>query len=162
MLLYSGNNQRSKLDVKSSSIPVKHLELFYCLIGRLLFTSEITRPDVLDCVTYVLTMMELSTNYCKNRNLNTDLLLMKKIQIIVLIPTEDWYTHFETLFLKHKKYILVILQQIIQSQRFENVSTVFKGVLKNMIKWLNIRLHTALTKHITDQQEHTTNNTRKA
>ena len=32
----------------------------------------------------------------------------------------------------------------------------------DMIKWLNNSLHTTLTKYITDHQEHTTNNTRKA
>ena len=36
-----------------------------------------------------------------------------------------------------------------------------KEVLKNIIEWLNINLHTDLTKYITDQQEHTTNDTRK-
>ena len=82
--------------------------------------------------------------------------------MFVLSSTEDQYTHFETLFYEHKNYILIILQQIIQSQRFKNVSTVLKGVLKNMIEWLNISLHTDLTKYITDQQEHTTNDTRKA
>ena len=66
---YYENNQRSKLDVESSSIPVNHIELFYRLTVRLLFTSKITRLDVLDFVTYVLTMIELPTNYCKNRNL---------------------------------------------------------------------------------------------
>ena len=86
---YSGNNQRSKLDGESSSIPVNHIELFYRLIGKLLLTSKITRLDVLDCVTYVLTMMELPTNYCKNRNLNTNLLFTKKTQMFVLSPTED-------------------------------------------------------------------------
>ena len=82
--------------------------------------------------------------------------------MFVLSSTEDQYTHFETLFYEHKDYILIILQQIIQSQRFKNVSTILKGVLKNIIKWLNISLHTDLTKYITDQQEHTANDTRKA
>ena len=87
--LYYGNNQRSKLEVELSSMHVKHIELFYRFIGRLLSKSGITVPDVLNCVTYVLTMMELPTNYCKNRNLNTDPFFTKKIQIIVLSPTED-------------------------------------------------------------------------
>ena len=54
--LYSGNNQRSKLDVELLSIPTNHIELFCYLNKRLLFTGKITRPDVLDCVTYVLIM----------------------------------------------------------------------------------------------------------
>ena len=77
--LYSGNNQRSKLDIESSSIPVKDIELFCRFIRRLLFTSKIARPDVQACVTYALTIMKLPMNYCKNRNLNTDLLFTKKI-----------------------------------------------------------------------------------
>ena len=113
--LYSRNNQRTTLDVESSSIPVKDVELFYRLIERLLITSKITRPDVLDCVTYVLTIMELLKNHCKNRNLNTDLLFLKKIQIIVLLSAEDQCTHFEMLLSKYKSYIIIILQQIIQS-----------------------------------------------
>ena len=31
-----------------------------------------------------------------------------------------------------------------------------------MIKWININLHTDLIKYITDPQEHTTDNTRRA
>ena len=31
-----------------------------------------------------------------------------------------------------------------------------------MIEWININLHTDLIKYITDSQEHTTNNARKA
>ena len=79
----------SKLDVESSSIPADYLESFYCLIERLVFTSNIIRSDVLDCVPYILIMMELPTNYYKNRNLNIDLLFTKKTQMVVLSPTED-------------------------------------------------------------------------
>ena len=98
----------------------------------------------------MLTMMELPTNYHKNRNLNTDLLFTMKTQMFVLSPTEDLCSHFETLLYTHKNYILVILQQIIQSRRFENVSTVLKGVVKDMIKWININPHTDLIKYFTD------------
>ena len=42
------------------------------------------------------------------------------------------------------------------------VSTIFEGVLKNMIKWLDISLPTDLTNYNTDHQEHTTNDTRMA
>ena len=77
--LFYENNQRSKLEVESSSLPMNNIGLLYRLIGKLWFISGITRPDVQTCVTYILTMMELPTNYRKNRNLNTDLLLTKKI-----------------------------------------------------------------------------------
>ena len=82
--------------------------------------------------------------------------------MFVLLSTEDRYTHFETLSYEHKNTILIILQQIIQSRRFMKISTILKGVLKNMIKLLNISLHTDLTNYTIDHQEHTTNNTRKA
>ena len=160
--LYFRNHQRSKLDVESSSIPANYIELLYLFIRKLLFTSKITRPDVPDYVTYVLIMMKLPTNYCKNRNLNTDLLFTKKTLMFVLSHTEDRCTHFEILFSKKNNYILIILQQIIQSQRFENISTVLKGALKNMIEWINSNIYTDLIKYITDQQGHTTNNTRRA
>ena len=42
------------------------------------------------------------------------------------------------------------------------VSAILKGILKNMIKWLDISLPTDLTKYDTDHQERTTNNTRRA
>ena len=50
-----------------------------------------------------------------------------------------------------------IFQKIIQSRRFKKVSTILKGVLKNMTKWLDSSLHTNSTKYITDHQEHTNN-----
>ena len=81
--------------------------------------------------------------------------------MFVLSSLEDRYTHFETLYNEHKNNVLIILQQIIQSRRFMKVSTILKGVLKNMIKWLDISQPTDLTNHNTDHQEHTTDNTRR-
>ena len=77
--LYGGSHQRSKHSDKLLSIRIKDIELFYRFIGRLLFTSKITRPSVQDCVTSLFTMMKLPINYHKNRNLNTEQLLTKKI-----------------------------------------------------------------------------------
>ena len=105
--------------------------------------------------------MELPTNYHEDGHLNVDVLFLKIIQLFVLSSTEDRCIYLELLFSKHTKYLSNILQQIIQSQRFKKVSTVLKGVLKNMIKWLDSSLHTNLTKHITDHQEHTNNDTGK-
>ena len=45
--------------------------------------------------------------------------------------------------------------------RFKKVFTILKGVLKNVIKWLDSSLHINLTKYITDHQEYTNNNTGK-
>ena len=82
--------------------------------------------------------------------------------MFVLSHTKDQCSCCETLFSKHKSYILIILQQIIQSQRFKNVSTVLKGILKDIIIWMNSNLHKDLIKHVTDPQEHSFNDTRSA
>ena len=62
----------------------KDIMLLYRLIGRLLFTSKITISDIQACVAYILTMMELPTNYHKDRHLNVDILFVKKMRIFVL------------------------------------------------------------------------------
>ena len=87
---------------------------------------------------------------------------MKKIQMFILSSPEGSCTHFKTLYYEHKNDILIILQQIIQSRRFMKVSAILKGILKNMIKWLDNSLPTDLTSYNTDHQEHTNNYTRRA
>ena len=134
--------------------------LFYYLIKRLLFASKITRPSVQDCVTSLLTTMELPMIHYKNGDSNIDILSMMQIGMFRLSSPEDRYTHIETLYYEHNN-ILIILQQIIQSQRFMKVSAILKGVLKNMIKWPDISLPTDLTNHNTDHKIHTTNDTRR-
>ena len=138
-----------------------YIELLYCLIGRLLFTNKITVSDVQACVTYILTRMKLSTNYHNGRHLNINILFVK-IRIFVLSSVEDRCTHFETLFSKHKNYILIILQQIIQPQRLKNVFTVLEGALKDMRKWIHSNLHTDQNKYVTNSQIDTINNVRRA
>ena len=93
---HSGNNQRFKLDAESPNMSEKDIELLYCLIWRLLFTGKITVLDVQACVIYILTRVELSTNYHNGRHLNIDILFVKKIQIFVLSSVEDRCTHFKT------------------------------------------------------------------
>ena len=78
--------------------------------------------------------MELSTIYHKDKYLNVDVLFVKKIRLYVLSSTEDQCTHLESLFSKHTKYLLNIIQQTIQSQKFKKVSKTLNRVLKNMIK----------------------------
>ena len=129
----------------------KDIGLLYCLIERLLFTSKISRPDVHACVSYIITRMELPTNYHEDGHLNVDVLFMKKIRLFVLSSVENRCMHLESLFSKHTKYLLNILQQIIQSQRFKKVSIALKRVLRNMTKWFDSNLHINLTKHITDR-----------
>ena len=64
------------------------------------------------------------------------------MQISVLSSVEDQCTHFKTSFSKHKNYILNILQQIIQSQRFKNVFPILEGAFKNANEWIRGNLHT--------------------
>ena len=130
---YSGSNQRFNVDVESSSLPEKNAELFCCLVTRLVFTSKIFRPDIQACVAYILTRMELPMKYHKDRHLDIDILFMNKTQTVLMLPLDDRCMYFKMLFSKHNKYILNILQQIIQSQRLKNVFTVVEGTLKNMI-----------------------------
>ena len=133
-LPHSGFSHRLKLNAESLSMSEKNIGLLYCLIKRLLFTSKITRTDIHAYVSYIITRIELPTNYHKDRHLNVDVLFVNKIQLFVLSSIEDQYMHLELLFSKHTKYLMNILQQIIQSQRFKKVSTDLKEVLKNMIK----------------------------
>ena len=77
-LPHSGFSQRFVLNANSPSMSVKDIGLLYCLIERLLFSSEITRPDILACVSYIITRMELPTNYHKDGHLNVDILFVKK------------------------------------------------------------------------------------
>ena len=78
-LLHIGNSQRFKLDAEPSSVAAKDIEFLYPLIGRLLFTNKITISDVQACLIYILTRMELSTNYHNGRHLNIVIVIVKKI-----------------------------------------------------------------------------------
>ena len=117
-LPHSGFSQRFVLNANSPSMSDKDIGLLHRLIERLLFSSKITRPDVLACVSYIITRMELPTNYHKVGHLNVDVLFMKKIQLFVLSSVEDRHMKFESLFSKHSIYLLNIIQQIIHSRRF--------------------------------------------
>ena len=70
--------------------------------------------------------------------------------------------HFETLFSKHNKYILNILQHIIWSQRLQNVFNGLEVPFKNMSKWIRGDLYTDQIKYITQPQVHTIINGRRA
>ena len=80
-------SHRFKLNTDSSSMSDKDMRLLYSLIERLLFISEITRPDVNICVSYIIIRMELPTIYHKDGHLNVDVLFVKKIQLFVLAST---------------------------------------------------------------------------
>ena len=70
--------------------------------------------------------------------------------------------HFELLLSKYTKYLLNILQQIIQSQRFKNVFIILRGISKNTKELIRGNLHTDQINYTTDSQVHTTTNARIA
>ena len=102
---YSENNHRFKVDVESPNLPEKDVELLYCLVSRLLYTSKITRPDIYACVVYIFVRMELPTEYHKDKHLDIDTLFVNKTQMFLILPLNDRYMHFKTLLSKHNKYI---------------------------------------------------------
>ena len=65
-LPHFGFSHRFELNTDSPSMSDKDIRLLYSLIERLLCISEITRPDVHACVSYIITRMELPTIYHKN------------------------------------------------------------------------------------------------
>ena len=83
-LPHSGFSQRFILNANSPSISEKDIGLLYCLIERLLFFKKITRPDVLACVSYIITRMELPTNYHEDGHQNVDVLFVKNIRLFIL------------------------------------------------------------------------------
>ena len=78
-LPHSGFSQRFKLNTNSPNMSGKDIGLLYPLIERLILTSKITRPDVLTCVSYIITRMKLPTDYHENSHLNVEILVVRKI-----------------------------------------------------------------------------------
>ena len=76
---HSGFDQRFKLDADSPSMSEKDIGLLYRLIERLLLSCKVTRPDISACVSYIIARMESSTKYQEDKQLNVDVLFMKKI-----------------------------------------------------------------------------------
>ena len=79
--------------------------------------------------------------------------------MLVLSSAEDRCTQ---LFSKHKNYIVIMLQQIIQSRRLKDGFTVLEGAINDMSKWICSNIHTDQTKHVISSQVNTTNNTKGA
>ena len=152
---YSRNDQWFKADIESPSLLEKDVELFYCLVAKLLFIRKIARLDIQACIACIFTTMELPMNYYKNRHLDIDILFVNKTQMFLMLPLNNRCMYFKTLFSKHNKYILNKLQQIIQSQRLKNVFTVVEGFFKNIVDWIHSNLQKDLIKYITDSQPHT-------
>ena len=89
-LSHSGSSQRFVLNANSPSISEKDIGLLHRLIEGLRFSSKITRPDVLACVSYIITRMELPTNYHEDGHLNVDVLFVKKIRLFIVSSVENW------------------------------------------------------------------------
>ena len=102
---------------------------------------NITRPDVLACVTYIISRMELPTNYHQDGPLNVDVLFVKKLRLFIL-SSVDQCMEFEPLFSKHTMYLLNITQQIIQSRRFKAILTILGVISKNTKEWIRMKLRT--------------------
>ena len=76
---HPGFEQRFKLAADSPNMSEIDIELLYHLIGRLLLSYKLTRPDISACVSYITTRMEPSTKYHEDKQLNVNVLFMKKI-----------------------------------------------------------------------------------
>ena len=94
-LPHSGFSQRFVLNANSPCMSEKDIGIFHRLIEKLLFSRKITRPDALACVSYIVTRMELPTNYhSKDGHLNVDVLFMKKIRLFILLSVENQCMEF--------------------------------------------------------------------
>ena len=134
--------------------------ILYSLIERLLFSSKITRLDVLTCVSYIITRMELPTNYHEGGPMNVDVLFVKKIRLFILSSVENRWVEFEPLFSEHIMYLLNIPQQSIQSQRFKAILTILGVISKNKKEWTHINLRTNQADYATKSQTHATTKAR--
>ena len=159
---HSNFDQRFKLNVKSPSISEKDIGLLYRLIERLLLTSKVTRPDVRACVLYIIARMKSSTKYHQDEQLNVDIIFVKKIWLFLLSSVENRCLHLESLFNKHTKYLLNIIQQIIQSQRMKAILTILGVTFENMKVWICKNLRNDQVNYATKSQVHTTTDTRIA
>ena len=104
--------------------------------------------------------MESPTDYHKDSHLNVEVLLVKKIRLFILSSVENRCMDLESLFSKHTKYLLNIIQQIIQSQRFKAILTILGVVSKNAKEWIYMKLRTDQANYATNSQVHATTDAR--
>ena len=83
-ILHSGCSQRFKLDADSPSMSKKDIGLLYCLIEILLLSYKVTRPDISVCVSYTIGSLKLSTKHHKDKQMNVNMLFVKKIRLFIL------------------------------------------------------------------------------
>ena len=73
---------------------------------------------------------------------------------------ENCCMDLELLFYKHTKYLLNIIQQIIQSRKLKAILTILGDASKNTKKWICMNLRTDQVNYDTKSQVHTTTNAR--
>ena len=104
--------------------------------------------------------MESPTDYHEDSHLNVEVLLVKKVRLFILLSLENRYMDLESLFSKHTKYLLNIIQQIIQSRRFKAILTILGVVSKNIKEWIRMNLRTDQVNYVTKSLGHNTTDTR--
>ena len=90
--------------------------------------------------------------------MNVDVLFVKKIRLFILSSVEKRCMEFDLLFSKHTMYLLNIIQQIIQSQRFKAMLTILRVVYKNMKEWICMNLCTTQANYTTNSLVHAATN----
>ena len=68
------------------------------------------------------------------------MLFVKKTQLLILASVENRCLHFELLFSKHTKYLLNIIQHMIQSRRLKVILTILGIVYNNTKVQIHINL----------------------
>ena len=106
--------------------------------------------------------MKSPTDYHKDSHLNVEVLVTKKIQLIILSSMENHCMDLKSLFSKHTKYLLNIIQQIIQSQRLKAIFIILRVVSKNTKEWIRMNIRTDQVNYATKSQLHTTTDARIA
>ena len=76
--------------------------------------------------------------------------------MFILLSVENLCMDLKSLFYKHTKYLLNIIQQIIQSRRLNATLTILGTASKNTKEWICMNLRTNQVNYTTNSQVHTT------
>ena len=87
--------------------PLRNANTLIQIVGQKI---TIIVPDVHACISYPITRMESLSLYHKKDHLQIHVLAVKKLQLFLLLSTEEHCVHLESLFSKHTKYLLKICQ----------------------------------------------------
>ena len=83
------------------------------------------------------------------------MLSMKKIRLYMLSSVENRCLHYELLFSKHIKYLLNIIQRVIQSRRLKAILTILGIIYDNTKVWIQINLRIDQVSYDNKSQVHT-------